>query len=565
MQAKHNTPLLITDGSAAELESSSPDSSDLRPVPVVYTNDIEGISVEMMNFGLEPDTHATTLGHDVQAVRHQSCSSRWTSSDQAIQDSTTISPTLSEFQNSQLSKRLCSENELDQLCFDGDSVEGHDSEQDREEIGLENAQSATIGTGMDGSIRVPRMIDSEDGGRRPAWSDLESEYANFNDPIYKPLNENTQSIRLLSFQAPNGIVSAKLEQFDDVKTCPPFIALSYTWGNAWPLQEIELNGSPFEVWPNLYEFMESARFARSEWAQKVYGEDAAAAVTENSFLENPILWDYWWIDAICIDQNSIREKNHQVGIMGDIYSQAAFVFVWLGNEMSSSRTIRALPVNKNHDHDIQKLQPASRHADRDVLETVSEPSCTVEVATALLENPYWTRLWIVQEFVLAKDLLLCAGSLVLKWKELRDMIIDLGTRYKLQNHHLNSLMNQRYHKEQGERQEGLSALVDKFYEHQCADPRDRVFGLLGLSNTQLKADYALKAEEIFIGVMDAEMETIFDAAAFEAFWSSSRTLSDALDMSVSDGARLRERFYKNKVPNNFTFDGSRFSGYLWPV
>jgi hypothetical protein len=37
-----------------------------------------------------------------------------------------------------------------------------------------------------------------------------------------------------------------------------------------------------------------------------------------------------WVDSICIDQNTTSERNHQVKQMGDIYSQAATVLVWLG-------------------------------------------------------------------------------------------------------------------------------------------------------------------------------------------------------------------------------------------
>jgi hypothetical protein len=37
-----------------------------------------------------------------------------------------------------------------------------------------------------------------------------------------------------------------------------------------------------------------------------------------------------WIDACCIDQNSDHERNHQVGMMGDIYSNARRTLVWLG-------------------------------------------------------------------------------------------------------------------------------------------------------------------------------------------------------------------------------------------
>ncbi len=43
-----------------------------------------------------------------------------------------------------------------------------------------------------------------------------------------------------------------------------------------------------------------------------------------------------WIDAICIDQISNEEKNHQVKVMGEIYSGAARVIIWLGEGPAST-------------------------------------------------------------------------------------------------------------------------------------------------------------------------------------------------------------------------------------
>jgi hypothetical protein len=37
-----------------------------------------------------------------------------------------------------------------------------------------------------------------------------------------------------------------------------------------------------------------------------------------------------WVDAICIDQTSLSERSHQVQLMGEIYSRAQRVVVWLG-------------------------------------------------------------------------------------------------------------------------------------------------------------------------------------------------------------------------------------------
>jgi hypothetical protein len=43
----------------------------------------------------------------------------------------------------------------------------------------------------------------------------------------------------------------------------------------------------------------------------------------------------FWIDALCINQKSNKERGHQVQLMGDIYSRASKVVVWLGDEGTS--------------------------------------------------------------------------------------------------------------------------------------------------------------------------------------------------------------------------------------
>jgi hypothetical protein len=52
-----------------------------------------------------------------------------------------------------------------------------------------------------------------------------------------------------------------------------------------------------------------------------------------------------WVDAICINQQDIRERGCQVEMMGDVYSKAARVLVWLGP--------------KSHDRDPETSHPVS--------------------------------------------------------------------------------------------------------------------------------------------------------------------------------------------------------------
>jgi hypothetical protein len=68
---------------------------------------------------------------------------------------------------------------------------------------------------------------------------------------------------------------------------------------------IEINGTTFLVRKNLWNFLDRA------WKEDFEG--------------------YLWIDALCIDQTKVRERNHQVALMGEIYSHAEGVIVWLGH------------------------------------------------------------------------------------------------------------------------------------------------------------------------------------------------------------------------------------------
>lgn len=43
---------------------------------------------------------------------------------------------------------------------------------------------------------------------------------------------------------------------------------------------------------------------------------------------------YIWIDAICIDQSSIKDKQRQIANMGFVYSLAQRVLVWLGDHVT---------------------------------------------------------------------------------------------------------------------------------------------------------------------------------------------------------------------------------------
>jgi hypothetical protein len=123
----------------------------------------------------------------------------------------------------------------------------------------------------------------------------------------------------------------------------------------------------------------------------------------------------FWIDALCIDQENVVERNQQVSQMGQIYSCAHTVFIWLGCDVNMapflsfiSTLVREAPKNPTTMAKYARTYWYREH--------------TKEVATSWLcfaGNAYWTRAWITQELFLAKSLRMVTGSVELGTAELQ--------------------------------------------------------------------------------------------------------------------------------------------------
>lgn len=81
-------------------------------------------------------------------------------------------------------------------------------------------------------------------------------------------------------------------------------------------------------------------------SNQVRCDDARLWVTKNCelalrYLRKADFERTLWIDTICINQKDVNERGHQVGIMRDVYSQAARVLIWLGEESK----VRGAPLS----------------------------------------------------------------------------------------------------------------------------------------------------------------------------------------------------------------------------
>jgi hypothetical protein len=176
------------------------------------------------------------------------------------------------------------------------------------------------------------------------------------------------------------VIKAVIEHFP-LDSCPPFTALSYTWGDPTPLRPIFFPTDPGDV------------------DCQSYGK---LGVTENLFqalrqMRTLQGVDYLWADAICINQNDVNEKNWQVAQMWETYKTASGVFVWLGSGNAGTNAL----MDQMRIHAVTESQRlGGRLDDSRVLD-----ACTDEMLfefMELVDKSYWTRAWVRQEMS-AKD------------------------------------------------------------------------------------------------------------------------------------------------------------------
>ncbi|KAK8212702.1 heterokaryon incompatibility protein-domain-containing protein [Phyllosticta capitalensis] len=112
---------------------------------------------------------------------------------------------------------------------------------------------------------------------------------------------------------------------------------------------------------------------------------------------------YIWTDRICLNQHNDDEMAQQVPRIGEIFRNATRVFAWLG--MS--------------EHQGQHLKPfLDLYRDgEDPREHPCAPETPLAVA-AIANNEYWTRVWILQEFALAKQVVVVVGDVETTTEEL---------------------------------------------------------------------------------------------------------------------------------------------------
>jgi hypothetical protein len=209
---------------------------------------------------------------------------------------------------------------------------------------------------------------------------------------YTPLREE-RIIRLLRIKEHEaGSLNLEVQSFL-FHSLPEFEALSYTWGKA-----VLASGETEE---DLQRF---ERNAANIVKKRIKIDGCDFFVQENLYdalHELPKITKGWlWIDAISINQMDLDERSHQVQLMGDIYSTAKRVVVWLGKDMLHVESV----------FDMQKYLPIIRAAssfeavyDRHIKETTSMSltdwnAMWKQHVKFHRRRRWFGRMWVVQEF-----------------------------------------------------------------------------------------------------------------------------------------------------------------------
>ncbi|KAF1927285.1 uncharacterized protein M421DRAFT_176132 [Didymella exigua CBS 183.55] len=198
-----------------------------------------------------------------------------------------------------------------------------------------------------------------------------------------------------------------------------------------------------------------------------------------------------WIDAICIDQQNVQEKNTQVGQMLKVYQNAQRVIVWLDVDSWAKPALESVKIAFN---DIRQCL-AGTEPDRDVTST--------ETLNLLFRLSYWERMWIIQEIAANSNVVVQCRDCKIDWEVLYQFVM-CGTAICSLPEGLRDFMRRVQmirDSSSTDPEYGLLSFVHDFRYSMATDPRDRLFALLGLvkgpHQLPVKVDYAASETDIW--------------------------------------------------------------------
>ncbi|KAK4910906.1 hypothetical protein LTR49_020432 [Elasticomyces elasticus] len=270
-----------------------------------------------------------------------------------------------------------------------------------------------------------------------------------------------------------------------------YITLSYAWGETKEdgshlTETIRCDGALLRITSNLH--------------------GALLRIRNMMHVERRISIEPVWIDALCIEQDDIEERNVQVQNMGHVYQSSSQVIVWLGE--TDNETNPGLPAFV---HKLDSVCAAygqhelnQDHAERQRLLGHKSPftkhdnHCMVR----LLDRPWFSRRWVIQEAYHKAPYhrLMCIDKTLITGDRFERALLDLQCVV-----HAPAL-------ERAEQQQkSLLQNLQLYGRARCSDPRDYIYALVSISmeRKSMAVDYGISAEELYLSFARNNYTDIF--------------------------------------------------------
>jgi hypothetical protein len=240
---------------------------------------------------------------------------------------------------------------------------------------------------------------------------------------YLPLDTEFSTIRLLRVLPGDRAAQLRctIEHVPSTDASISYRALSYAWRDSY----LELDGEDVEKENLIVNYTSSL----------LIGKNLAAFLYQ--IRHDTVPTDYMWIDAICINQEDIAERNMHVVKMGAVYRKAKNVIVWLGPAQDNSALAISFieelgrlgrESSETTDHGTGSLFNFWNSSVKQKLQDASQDNDAKKNWVAIVDlfkRAWWRRTWIVQEVLLARDFTFMCGSSILDWTSLWQILENL--------------------------------------------------------------------------------------------------------------------------------------------
>ncbi|KAK8026226.1 hypothetical protein PG990_004049 [Apiospora arundinis] len=254
-----------------------------------------------------------------------------------------------------------------------------------------------------------------------------------------------------------------------------FYALSYEWGDPTRTAPILVDGVVTHITRNLEEALTG--ICNLGWEAIDYRETL-----------------YLWADAICINQQDISERNSQVRLMDEIYTQALKVLTWTG---PGSELAPALDLVRQVKETTVKNDMYAREWEAREKLFAKENLPGWSALRDISCRSYWSRLWIIQEQLLASEssiiyfgaeycLISDFFDAIRAWQQYKPFLLKPVDGQELYMPGLSEFVFlHAFYKEDFDRDRSLQLLLCGTMAQQ-KDKRDKIYGLLSLMDSSVR-------------------------------------------------------------------------------